>query len=137
MKRYILPFLLILSGINFAAADSDGFTSIHEFHDKKGASLGLLQVKYITDEIFNSMRIVQTAGEWEEIRYRIDKTRFYSGDALEQEVYDPGFYGYKITRLAPDHVVLTYMRNKGKSTSDEITIKWDVDMEGFHKRWEY
>jgi hypothetical protein len=137
MKRYITAFLLLLSGINFAAAESEEFINIHEFTDRDGASLGRLQVRYITKEIFDSIRIVKRIGQREELLYRIDESRFYSRDALEQEVYDPGFYGYKITSMAPDQVVLTYMRNRGKYASDNITIKWDADSNAFHKRWQH
>jgi hypothetical protein len=127
---------LLLSGIPLAA-QSDGFMAVHDFKDKNGASLGQLQVKYINRDIFDSLRIVKTTGGQEEVLYRIDKNRFFSRDALEQEVYDPGFYGYRITRVASDHVALTYMRNKGKTTSDTITILWDGNSKAFHKRWQH
>jgi hypothetical protein len=39
--------------------------------------------------------------------------------------------------MAPDQVVLTYMRNRGKYASDNITIKWDADSNAFHKRWQH
>jgi hypothetical protein len=135
MKRYIMWFALLLSGMTFAQTEDDGFIGIHEFKDKNGALLGKLQVRYISKEVFDSLRIVKTKGKQEDVLYRIDKSGFYSRDALEQEVYDPGFYGYKIATLAQDHVVLTYMRNKGKSASDNIIIKWNSDSAAFHKRW--
>jgi hypothetical protein len=135
MKRYIMAFALLLSSIPLAA-QNDGFTAVHDFKDKNGASLGQLRVKYINRDIFDSLRIVKPGQE--EVLYRIEKNRFFSRDgALEQEVYDPGFYGYRITRVASDHVVLTYMRNKGKTTSDSITILWDVNSKAFHKRWQH
>jgi hypothetical protein len=136
MKRYIMAFALLLSGIPLAAP-SDGFMAVHDFKDKNGALLGQLQVRYLNRDIFDSLRIVKTTGGQEEFLYRIDKNRFFSRDALEQEVYDPGFYGYRITRFAADHVVLTYMRNKGKTTSDTITILWDGNSKAFHKRWQH
>lgn len=135
MKSYMLAFALLFSGIAIAQAQSDGFTAIHEFKNKSGVSLGQLQVRYIAREVFDSLRIVKTTGKREDVLYRIDESRFYSGDRLEQEVYDPGFYGYKIATLAADHVVVTYMRNKGKSVSDNIMIKWDAESASFHKRW--
>jgi hypothetical protein len=135
MKRYIMGFALLLSGMTFAQAEDDGFIGIHEFKDKNGASLGKLQVRYISKEVFDSLRIVKTKGKQEDVLYRVDKSGFYSRDALEQEVYDPGFYGYKIASLASDHVLLTYVRNKGKSVSDNIIIKWNSDSAAFHKRW--
>src|SRR5687767_939595 len=108
MKRYILAFALLLSGIPIAEAQSDEFIAIHEFKDKSGVSLGKLQVRYIARDMFDSLRIVKTTGKQEVVLYRIDESRFYSRDALEQEVYDPGFYGYKVASLAADHVVVTY-----------------------------
>jgi hypothetical protein len=135
MKRYILAFALLLLGIPLAGAQDDEFMGIHEFKDKNGVLLGKLQVRYISRDMFDSLRIVKTNARQEEVLYRIDESKFYSRDVLEQEVYDPGFYGYKIATLAPDHVVLTYMRNKGKSASDNIIIKWDADSAAFHKRW--
>jgi hypothetical protein len=135
MKSYIFVFALLLSGIPVAEAQNDEFITIHEFKNKSGVSLGKLQVRYVAKEMFDSLRIIKTTGKQEAVLYRIDESRFYSGDALEQEVYDPGFYGYKVASLAADHVVLTYMRNKGKSVSDNIMIKWDSDSAAFHKRW--
>jgi hypothetical protein len=136
MKRYIVCFALLLSAITPALAQDDEFITIHEFKSKSGVSLGQLKVRYISKEVFDSLRIVKTKARQEEVLYRIDKSGFYSrDDALEQEVYDPGFYGYKIASLETDHVVLTYMRNKGKSASDNIIIKWDADSAAFHKRW--
>jgi hypothetical protein len=135
MKRYIMGFALLLSAITSVEAQNDEFISIHEFKSKSGVSLGQLQVRYISKEVFDSLRIVKITGKQENVLYRIDESRFYSGDALEQEVYDPGFYGYKIATLDSDHVILTYMRNKGKSASDNVIIKWDSDSASFHKRW--
>jgi hypothetical protein len=135
MKRYIVCFALLLSAITPALAQGEEFITVHEFKNKSGVSLGQLQVRYISKEVFDSLRIVKTAGKQENVLYRIDESRFYSGDTLEQEVYDPGFYGYKVVTLAPDHVLLTYMRNKGKSASDNIIIKWDADSAAFHRRW--
>jgi hypothetical protein len=135
MKRYIMGFALLLSAITSAGAQTDEFITIHEFKNTGGVSLGQLQVKFISKEVFDSLRIVKTTARQEKVLYRIDESKFYSGDVLEQEVYDPGFYGYKITTLDSDHVVLTYMRNKGKSASDNIIIKWDDDSAAFHRRW--
>lgn len=135
MKRYIIVCALWLSVIPFAGAQEDGFIAVHEFKDKNGVLLGHLQVRYINAQVFDSIRIVKNSGKQEEVLYRIDESRFFSKDALEQEVYDPGFYGYKVADLASDHVVLTYIRNKGKSVSDNIMIKWDGDSKSFHKRW--
>lgn len=135
MKRYIIACALLLSVIPFAGAQEDGFIAVHEFKDKSGVLLGQLQVRYINAQVFDSIRIVKNSGKQEEVLYRIDESRFFSKDALEQEVYDPGFYGYKVADLAADHVVLTYIRNKGKSVSDNIMIKWDGDSKSFHKRW--
>lgn len=135
MKRYIMAVALLLSGIPLVGAQDDEFIAIHEFKAKNGTSLGQLYVRYKTAEVFDSIRIVKKTGKQEEVLYRIDESRFFSRDALEQEVYDPGFYGYKVANLAADHVVLTYIRNKGKSVSDDIMIKWDGDSGAFHKRW--
>jgi hypothetical protein len=135
MKRYILAFALLLSGIPAAEAQGDEFITIHEFKDKNGTSLGVLKVRYISKEAFDSLRIVKTKGKQEEALYRIEGSLFYNQYALEQEVYDPGFYGYKVAELAADQVVLTYLRKKGKSASDNIIIKWDAGSASFHKRW--
>lgn len=134
MKRYIMAFVLLLSGIPIAGAQDDGFMAIHEFKAKSGASLGQLQVRYISREIFDSLKIVKTTGKGEEVLYRIDKSVFYSRDELEKEIYDPGFYGYKIAELAADRVTLTYMRNKGKSAYDNFIIKWDAASKAFHRQ---
>jgi hypothetical protein len=135
MKRYIMWFALLLSGMTFAQAENDEFITIHEFKTKSGVLLGRLQVRYIASDVFDSLKIVKMAAKQEEVLYRIDESRFYSRDALEQEVYDPGFYGYKIASMAADQVLLTYMRNKGKSVSDNIMIQWDPGSASFHKRW--
>jgi hypothetical protein len=134
MKRYILAFALLLSGIPVANAQDNGFMTIHEFKNKSGASLGQLEVRYVSREIFDSLKIVKTTGKQEEVLYRIDKSIFYSRDELEKEIYDPGFYGYKTAELAADHVTLTYMRNKGKSASDNFIIKWDPASQAFHRQ---
>ncbi len=133
MKSYMLAFALLLSGIPVAEAENDEFITIHEFKNKSGVSLGQLQVRYISREVVDSLRIVKMVGKQEEVLYRIDKSMFYNRDALEQEVYDPGFYGYKIAELAVEQVTLTYMRNKGRTASDNIIIQWDGD--SFHRHW--
>ncbi|HEX5055228.1 MAG TPA: hypothetical protein VFX02_01900 [Gammaproteobacteria bacterium] len=134
MKRYIMAVALLLSGIPIAGAQDDGFMTIHEFKSKSGTLLGQLQVRYISREIFDSLKIVKAAAKQEEVLYRIDNAIFYSRGELEKEIYDPGFYGYKIAELAADHVTLTYMRNKGKSASDNFIIKWDSASQAFHRQ---
>ena len=133
MKSYMMAFALLLSGIPVAEAEDDEFIAIHEFKNKSGVSLGQLQVRYISRDIVDSLKIVKTTGKQEEVLYQIDKSLFYNRDALEQEVYDPGFYGYRIAGLATDQVTLTYMRNRGRTASDNIVIQWDG--ESFHRHW--
>jgi hypothetical protein len=135
MKGYILACSLLLLGIPLAGAEDDEFITIHEFKNQKGVSLGQLQVRYISSDVFNSLRIVRTKGKQEEILYRIDKSMFYSWDALEQEVSDPNFYGYKIADLTAEQVVLDYVRKKSKTISNNIILQWDADSALFHKRW--
>jgi hypothetical protein len=129
MKAPIMVIALVFSGMA-VAGEEGAFRQVNEFKDKSGASLGRMEVRYIADEVFDSMRIVQGTA----VLYRIEKSSFYSKDELEEEVFDKSFYGYNVVDLADDYVMLSYLRNKGKSASDDIRIQWNEASKTFHIR---
>ena len=49
--------------------------------------------------------------------------KFYNKKGLDKSVDPDGFWGYQIVLKKDKYFVLSYLSNKGKNISDDITIE--------------
>jgi len=105
--------------------DSTEYTQIHSFYDKDEKLLGSVYVKYLDKDVFTSMLIEKEVNGRKDTLYFINFNKLISKKGIEAEVFNEGFYGYKVIMKKNDYIVLSYLRNYGKDVSDDITIEWN------------
>ena len=105
--------------------NDSNFELIHSLVDENGTKLGDVYVKYVADEVFDSLYILNLSEGNNDTLYSIIKTQLLNREGLDIKVYEKDFYGYKVVIAKPDYIVLNYLRKQGEYVSDNIKIYWN------------
>jgi hypothetical protein len=139
----LLLFLMILSTISCSAStnyrkdsarinvipqtnenksfEKSGFIKVHSLKKSDNSFIGDVYAKFINDSIFTDLYVINER----DTLYKIDKCNLLNIKGKDINISCDEFWGYKFILKKKDYIVISYLSNKGKNVSDDITIEWN------------
>lgn len=115
-----------------AHVDLSGYSALHTFSARDGVTLAVLYGRPSAPGVFSELLFIDPNSEPPCAIYLVDGGRFLGVHGVDSEPHSSTFYGYMVVLKAPQHVVVNYLSDEGKSVSDDVTISWRQE----HQRFE-
>jgi hypothetical protein len=101
--------------------EASTYKYIYTMRNKDDVLIGDVYANMINDTVFTDLFIMNKV----DTIYMISHEFFFNPKNVDLKVLKDGFYGYRFVMKNKDYIVLSYLTNKGKNVSDDITIEWN------------